>query len=186
MDDLELNINITGFSAEVKPTVREDNIKAFVTWIFQTESAAVKIYGGTVRIKPFGKDGKLILTYEPPAIKTRGGYIKAMFIEDKILFKRLCAHTIDLYCKLTGEVRGILEDRQILSIESQIRELKEYALKYNLQVVDILIESKSAHYPGREVFDEMLVHIKSGEANGLLVWHANRIARNSKDDGEVI
>ena len=87
-----------------------------------------------------------------------------------------------IYCRKSSDD----EDRQILSIESQIRELKEYALKYNLQVVDILTESKSAHYPGREVFDEMLVRIKSGEANGLLVWHANRIARNSKDGGEVI
>ncbi|TSC85373.1 MAG: Uncharacterized protein G01um10147_1187 [Microgenomates group bacterium Gr01-1014_7] len=108
MDNLELNINITGFSAEIKPTVREDNIKAYVTWIFKTESAAVKIYGGTIRVKPFGKDGKLILTYEPPAIRTRGGYIKAMFIEDKQLFKTLCDYTINLYCKQTGEVRGIL------------------------------------------------------------------------------
>ena len=113
MDDLELNINITGFSAEIKPVVREDNIKAFVTWMFQTESAAIKIYGGTIRVKPFGKDNKLILTYEPPAIKTKGGYIKAMFIEDKILFKTLCDYTINLYCKLTGEVRGILSAEDV-------------------------------------------------------------------------
>lgn len=118
MDDPELNINITGFSAEIKPVVRDDNIKAFVTWIFQTESGVIKVYGGTVRVKPFGKDGKLILTYEPPAIKTRGSYIKAMFIEDKILFKRLCDYTINLYCNLTGEVRGILsvEDVNIAEI----------------------------------------------------------------------
>lgn len=87
-----------------------------------------------------------------------------------------------IYCRKSSDD----EDRQILSIESQLRELKEYALKYNLQVVDILTESKSAHYPGREVFDEVLVRIKSREANALLVWHANRIARNSKDGGEVI
>ncbi|MBI2196128.1 hypothetical protein HYU45_00785 [Candidatus Daviesbacteria bacterium] len=113
MDNLELNINITGFSVEVKPVIRQDNIKAFVTWIFLTESGVVKVYGGTIRIKPFGKDNKLILTYEPPAIKTRGGYIKAMFIEDKQLFKTLCDYTINLYCKLTGEVRGILSPEDV-------------------------------------------------------------------------
>lgn len=108
MDDLELNINITGFSADIKPVIRQDNIRAFVTWIFQTESGVLKVYGGTIRQKPFGEDSKLILSYDPPAIKTGRGYIKAVFIEDKILFKRLCAHTIDLYCRLTGEARGIL------------------------------------------------------------------------------
>ena len=108
MDNLELNINITGFSAEIKPVIRQDNIKAFVTWIFQTESGVVKVYGGTIREKPFGERSKLILSYDPPAIKTGRGYIKTMFIEDKQLFKTLCDYTINEYCKLTGEVRGIL------------------------------------------------------------------------------
>ncbi|MEK7616578.1 MAG: hypothetical protein AAB414_00810 [Patescibacteria group bacterium] len=106
--DLELNINLTGFSAEIKPVIRQDNIKAFVTWIFRIDLGMIKIYGGTIREKPFGEHNKLILSYDPPAIKTGRGYIKVMFIEDKQLFKRLCDYTIDLYCKLTGEVRGIL------------------------------------------------------------------------------
>lgn len=103
--DLELNINISGFSADIKPVIRQDNIRAFVTWIFQTESGVIKVYGGTIRQKPFGENNKLILSYDPPAIKTGRGYIKAVFIEDKHLFKRLCDFTIDEYCKLTGELR---------------------------------------------------------------------------------
>lgn len=116
--DLELNIKITGFSADIKPVIRQDNIRAFVTWIFQTESGVIKVYGGTIRQKPFGENSQLILSYDPPAIKTGRGYIKAVFIEDKHLFKRLCDYTINLYCKQTGEVRGILsvEDVNIAEI----------------------------------------------------------------------
>ena len=113
MDDLELNINITGFSAEIKPVIRQDNIKAFVTWIFRIDLGMIKIYGGTIREKPFGEHNKLILSYDPPAIKTGRGYIKVMFIEDKQLFKTLCDYTINLYCKLTGEVRGILSAEDV-------------------------------------------------------------------------
>ena len=36
------------------------------------------------------------------------------------------------------------EDRQVLSIESQINELREYAKKENLDIVDEFTEAKSA------------------------------------------
>lgn len=86
------------------------------------------------------------------------------------------------YCRKSSED----EDRQILSIEAQIRELKEYADKNNLQIIEILTESKSAHKPGREVFDDLIAKIEAGKANAILVWHANRIARNSLDGGKAI
>lgn len=86
------------------------------------------------------------------------------------------------YCRKSEED----DTRQVLSIESQVREVKEYAARRDLHLVDILTESKTAHKPGREVFNEMLSRLRIGEANAILVWHANRIARNSKDGGEVI
>jgi site-specific DNA recombinase len=73
-----------------------------------------------------------------------------------------------------------------LSIDAQIRELKEFAQKSNLYIVDILIESKSAHKPGREVFNNLLYRIQMGEANAILVWQINRLARNALDGGTVI
>ena len=38
---------------------------------------------------------------------------------------------------------------------------------------------------GRPVFNEMIKRIKNGEANGLLCWKLNRLARNSFDGGEI-
>ncbi|MCD6402505.1 recombinase family protein, partial [bacterium] len=77
-------------------------------------------------------------------------------------------------------------DRQVLSIEAQITELKEFAKKENLEIVDIFIESQTAKEPGRSIFNETLSRIEKGEANGILAWHPDRLARNSVDGGRII
>ena len=78
------------------------------------------------------------------------------------------------------------EDRQVRSIQDQIAELKELAKKENLEVVDILVEKQTAKKPGRPVFAEMLKRIEAGEAEGILAWHPDRLARNSVDGGQII
>lgn len=78
------------------------------------------------------------------------------------------------------------EDRQIASIESQIKELKEIALRESLEIVDIIYESKSAKAPGREKFNEMLNRIYNHEAEGILCWKLDRLARNFADGGMII
>jgi len=78
------------------------------------------------------------------------------------------------------------EDRQILSIESQLNELREYAKKENLLVVEEFIETKTAKKPGRPIFDFMLKQIESGICDGILAWHPDRLCRNSVDGGKII
>lgn len=87
-----------------------------------------------------------------------------------------------LYARKSSEGR----DRQILSIESQLCELNEYAKSHKLEVVDVLEESQSAYKKGRPVFSKMLEKIENGQANALLVWRADRLARNAVDGGRVI
>ncbi|MFA6255087.1 MAG: recombinase family protein [Patescibacteria group bacterium] len=77
------------------------------------------------------------------------------------------------------------EDRQVLSIPSQIDSLKEVANKFSLKIVKIFTESKSAKDTGREVFNEMLDRIKSGEAQGILCWKLDRLSRNAEDSGKT-
>ena len=60
------------------------------------------------------------------------------------------------------------EDRQVLSIQSQIIEMKEIAERENLNVIEILQESKSAKDPGRPIFNSMVEKFKKGEADGIL------------------
>ena len=78
------------------------------------------------------------------------------------------------------------EERQILSIDAQLDELRMLAAKEKLEVVREYLESKTAKKPGRPVFNEMLKAIKKGEAQAILAWHPDRLARNSVDGGRLI
>src|SRR3989344_871446 len=78
------------------------------------------------------------------------------------------------------------EDRQVMSLESQFSELKEFAAKEKLEIVASLCEAQTAKEPGRKIFAEMLDRICAGEAQGILAWHPDRIARNSIDGGKII
>ena len=79
-----------------------------------------------------------------------------------------------------------VEDKQVLSIEAQVAELRKYAKDNGFEVVDTIIEKRSAKLPGRPKFNKMLERIQNGEANGILAWHPDRLARNSIDGGQII
>ncbi len=79
-----------------------------------------------------------------------------------------------------------VEDKQVLSVEAQLVELKEYAAKYGLRIVDTLVEKRTAKKPGRPVFNEMLRRISAGEANSVLSWLPDRLSRNSIDSGQIV
>ena len=78
------------------------------------------------------------------------------------------------------------EERQVLSIEAQLAELREFARKESLVIVDEFVESKTAKVPGRPVFNKMMARIERGEAADILAWHPDRLARNSVDSGRII
>src|SRR3989344_1428379 len=87
-----------------------------------------------------------------------------------------------LYARKSSES----EERQALSIEAQIAELREFAAKERLEIVASLEEEKTAKDPGRTVFGEMLDTLERGEADSILAWHPDRLARNSVDGGRII
>src|ERR1051325_4962637 len=87
-----------------------------------------------------------------------------------------------IYCRKSSEA----EDRQVLSIESQTRELKEIAAKLNLPVAEVLTESKSAKDPGRPVFNQMMQRLYRGDAAGIICWKLDRLARNPVDGGSIM
>ena len=86
------------------------------------------------------------------------------------------------YCRKSTDEK----DKQALSIEAQIAELKEFAKRENLTVTEFITEAKTAKVPGREQFAEVLKKIEKGMANAILSWHPDRLARNSIDGGKII
>src|SRR3989338_5676879 len=78
------------------------------------------------------------------------------------------------------------EDRQVMSLESQLAELKEFAAKEKLEIVASFQEAQTAKEPGRTKFAEMLSFLQSGKADGILSWHPDRLARNSIDGGQIV
>ena len=87
-----------------------------------------------------------------------------------------------LYARKSTDV----EDKQILSIEAQITELRAFAKTEGLEILEELVEKQSAKVPGRPIFNAMVGKIERGEANGIVCWHPDRLARNSVDGGRII
>ena len=92
------------------------------------------------------------------------------------------APAIAIYARKSTES----EDRQVLSIDSQIQELKDYAIRENLGVPVVFTESKSAKAPGRPTFDDLLLKINKGLYDKILCWKLDRLARNPVDGGALI
>lgn len=87
------------------------------------------------------------------------------------------------YCRKSSEE----DTKQIQSIDTQKRILRDYVVGHDLQLVDLMEEKKSAKDDGeRLVFQQLIQRFKLGEANALLVAHIDRIARNEIEAGEVI
>jgi site-specific DNA recombinase len=90
--------------------------------------------------------------------------------------------TFFMYCRKSSET----EDRQILSIGSQIIELKRHAVRKGLKIAAVLTEAKSAKAPGRPAFNSMMERLYRGGADGILCWKLDRLARNPVDGGSII
>ena len=87
-----------------------------------------------------------------------------------------------LYARKSSEA----EDRQVASIDSQINELTKIAKRDNLEIMGTpLSESQSAKAPGRPVFNKMIERIHKGEAQGIICWKLDRLARNPIDGGGI-
>lgn len=79
------------------------------------------------------------------------------------------------------------EERQVLSIDSQVKEMLELAERDGLEVVEIRRESHSAKESGqRPVYKEILEDVRRGRFNGILTWAPDRLSRNAGDLGSIV
>lgn len=100
------------------------------------------------------------------------------------LIKFLRTLTLFAYVRKSSEDN---EDRQVLSIPGQKKEIEEQLIgKYGLKIAGYYEESQSAFKVGRPAFNEMLSRIEGLEAAGAISWHPNRFARNYQDGGRLV
>ena len=79
------------------------------------------------------------------------------------------------------------EERQVLSIDSQIKEMLQLAEREGLEIVAMKRESHSAKETGqRPVFNEIVDELRVGKYNGILTWAPDRISRNAGDLGKIV
>ncbi len=79
------------------------------------------------------------------------------------------------------------EERQILSIDSQVKEMFQIAEREGLEIAEVRRESHSAKATGqRSVFNEIINDIRLGKFNGILTWAPDRLSRNAGDLGKLV
>lgn len=78
-------------------------------------------------------------------------------------------------------------EKQVRSIEDQIKECRDYAERLKLNVVDEITEEGSAKKPfRRKKFTELMERIEKGQIDGILSWHPDRLARNMMEGGRIV
>lgn len=88
-----------------------------------------------------------------------------------------------LYARKSSES----DERQTMSIDSQIKEMKSLAEREQLNITEVRQESHSAKKSGnRPVFVKLLSDIDQGLFNGILTWAPDRLSRNAGDLGSLV
>ncbi len=79
------------------------------------------------------------------------------------------------------------DEKQALSIDSQVKEMLQIAEREDLEIVDIRRESHSAKASGqRPVFNELIKDLNAGRYTGILTWAPDRLSRNAGDLGTLV
>ncbi len=77
------------------------------------------------------------------------------------------------------------EERQAMSIDSQISELLRMSEKFGFTVDKTYRESMSAKKAGRPIFNEMLEYIEKQKDCIVLAWKVDRLTRNITDGARI-
>jgi len=88
-----------------------------------------------------------------------------------------------LYARKSSES----DERQAMSIDSQLAEMRSLAENEGLNIVCELQESHSAKDSGqRPVYNKLLKGLQNEEYNAVLTWAPDRLSRNAGDLGSVV
>jgi site-specific DNA recombinase len=89
------------------------------------------------------------------------------------------------YCRKSSES----DERQVQSIEDQTTVVKGLSTTFGLKLKDedIIEDSRTARLPyRRDGFKTLVARIQSGEAQGIICWKLDRLARNPEEAGIIM
>lgn len=99
----------------------------------------------------------------------------------------LMENTIPLKYCLYARKSSESDERQAMSIDSQLNEMRSLAESEGLNVVCELQESHSAKESGqRPVYNQVLEGLRQDEYNAVLTWAPDRLSRNAGDLGSIV
>lgn len=99
-------------------------------------------------------------------------------VEPTIMPIRYC-----LYARKSSED----DERQAMSIDSQVKEMLALAKRDGMEIAEIRRESHSAKASGhRPVYNTIIEDIKKGMFTGILTWAPDRLSRNAGDLGSLV
>jgi site-specific DNA recombinase len=79
------------------------------------------------------------------------------------------------------------DERQAMSIDSQVKEMSDLAAKDGILIKEVRKESHSAKASGkRPVFMGLLSDLREGRFTGILTWAPDRLSRNAGDLGMLV
>lgn len=79
------------------------------------------------------------------------------------------------------------DEKQALSIDSQIKEMARIAERDGLRIGEIRRESHSAKASGqRPVYNQLIEDVRKGVFTGILTWAPDRLSRNAGDLGVLV
>ena len=88
-----------------------------------------------------------------------------------------------LYARKSSES----DEKQAMSIEGQLMEMREQAKREKAEVIEEITESHSAKETGqRDKFNYMVESIAQGKYNAIITWAPDRISRNAGDLGRIV
>lgn len=79
------------------------------------------------------------------------------------------------------------EDKQVQSLDDQVKYMTEIAKQLGLHIIgEPIAEAKSAKRPyNRPLFTAMLEEIEAGKIDGIICWKVDRLSRNPTESGYI-
>lgn len=88
-----------------------------------------------------------------------------------------------LYARKSSEA----DERQAMSIDSQIKEMTQIAEKEGIEIVETIKESKSAKSSGQRIgYNKVILGLQERRFNSVLTWAPDRLSRNAGDLGTLV